>query len=102
MSETEHAVSERMVIDGPRALAATASPACQPGARPPGGGLMWPVSSPLRAISHEVSELEFHMLSSSRPHTTVGTCRTSSRISAARSELVLRRCGLSTASSLRI
>ena len=55
---------------------------------------MGAVSIPLRAISHEISELEFHLspaLSSSRPHTGVGTCGTSSRIRVAHVGSSLRR-----------
>ena len=40
---------------------ATTRPADQPGARPPGGGVMVVRSCPLRASSQEMSELEFHM-----------------------------------------
>src|SRR5205823_554252 len=50
-------------------------PARQPGARPPLGRATESTSRPLRAISHEVSEFEFHISpvwSSSRPQTGVG------------------------------
>jgi hypothetical protein len=55
---------------------ATTTPACQPGARPPLGGSIDARSIPVRTISHETTELEFHMspvASSSRPHAGVGT-----------------------------
>ena len=57
-------------------------PARQPGARPPGGGTTDSTSNPLRAISQEISEFEFHIspaCSSSRPQTNVGTHGTASR-----------------------
>src|SRR5436189_238954 len=38
-----------------------AMPARQPGARPPGGGLIESISSWLRSISHEMVEFEFHI-----------------------------------------
>ena len=58
-------------------LRATAIPACQPGARPPAGGCSDSGASPLRASSHATIEFEFHIspaASSSRPHTSAGTC----------------------------
>ena len=78
------------------------TPARQPGARPPSGGWIDSTSSPLRAISHEFSEFEFHISpapSSSRPQTGVGTCGTSSSSRRAQSGSSLRRCGLSTDSA---
>jgi Domain of unknown function (DUF3459) len=76
-------------------------PARQPGARPPAGGRINSTSSPVRAISQEMIEFEFHISparSSSRPQTGVGTSGTSSSSRRARSGSSLRRCGLSTAS----
>ncbi len=76
---------------------ATTRPASQPGARPPGGGWSWSVSTPARASSHEISELEFHMspvCSSSRPHTGVGTDGTRSRTRCARARSFATRSGL--------
>jgi hypothetical protein len=55
---------------------ATTSPACHPGARPAVGGWIDSMSIPLRAISHAITEFEFHMSPvsrSSRPDTGVGT-----------------------------
>src|SRR6266508_275869 len=52
--------------------AAVTRPASHPGARPPAGGLIALVGRPLRASSHEITELEFHISpvpSSSRPQT---------------------------------
>ena len=57
------------------------------------------MSRPQRAISHEMSELEFHMPQLVAPHTGVGTCGTSSRSRRAQSGSSLSRCGLSTASA---
>jgi hypothetical protein len=77
-------------------------PACQPRARPPRGSAIDSTSSPLRAMSQEIVEFEFHIspaLSSSRPQTGVGTFGTSSSSRRAQSALSLSRCGLSTASS---
>jgi hypothetical protein len=37
------------------------SPACQPGARPPEGGLIDPASMPLRAMTQAITEFEFHI-----------------------------------------
>ena len=68
-------------------LRATTSPACQPGARPPAGGRIDSASIPLRAITHAITEFEFHISpvpSSSRPQTGVGTCATSSSTRRAR------------------
>ena len=62
-------------------LLATTTPARQPGARPPRGGWIDSASIPLRAITHAITEFEFHISpvpSSSRPHTGVGTCGTTS------------------------
>ena len=56
--------------------AATTRPALQPAARPPRGGSICAVSTPLWVSSQEVTEFEFHIspaCSSSRPHTGVGT-----------------------------
>jgi hypothetical protein len=61
--------------------AATRRPAFQPGARPPGGGLIESTSSPVRAINQAMIEFEFHISpvrSSSRPQTRIdisGTIR---------------------------
>jgi hypothetical protein len=63
----------RTVQDGcgwARCRRATTSPAIQPGARLPSGGWIGSGSRPARAISHEVTELEFQISpapSSSRP-----------------------------------
>src|SRR6185312_8591103 len=60
---------------------AAATPASQPGARPPVGGRTGPPSSSVSTSSHETSEFEFHMsphATSWRPHTYVGTRDTSS------------------------
>ena len=60
---------------------ATTTPARQPGARPPCGGWIDSASIPLRAITHAITEFEFHISpvpSSSRPHTRVGTRGTTS------------------------
>jgi hypothetical protein len=57
---------------------ATTSPARQPGARPRAGGCKDSTWRPLRAISQEVNELEFHISPawlSSRPQTSVACCR---------------------------
>ena len=65
---------------GTACRSATAIPACQPGARPPRGGVTPPRSCPLRASSQETSEFEFHISpvrSSSRPQVGVGTSGTS-------------------------
>jgi hypothetical protein len=73
----------------------------QPGARPPCGGWIESTSRPLRVISQEMMEFEFHISpvrSSSRPQTGVGTCGTSRSSRRARSASSLGRCGLSTAS----
>jgi hypothetical protein len=81
---------------------ATTSPACQPGARPPAGGWIDSLSIPLRVITHAITEFEFHISpvpSSSRPHTGVGTCATTSSKRRARSWSLLSRRGLSTASA---
>jgi hypothetical protein len=78
-------------------------PGGQPGARPPEGGAMASKSSPLLAISHEISELEFHIspvASSSRPQTGVGTSATSSSTRCASETSSVNSCGLSTASSM--
>jgi hypothetical protein len=40
---------------------AATSPACQPGARPPAGGLIESTSIPARASNQEICELEFHI-----------------------------------------
>jgi hypothetical protein len=59
------------------------------------------VCSPLRAISHEVTEFEFHISpapSSSRPQTGVGTWGTRSSSRCARTGSSVKDCGLSTAS----
>ena len=64
-----------------RVLRATTTPARQPGARPPCGGWIDSASIPLRAITHAITEFEFHISpvpSSSRPHTGVGTRGTTS------------------------
>ena len=77
-------------------------PACHPGARPPCGGWIDSTASPLRAISQEIREFEFHISpapSSSRPHTGVGASGTSSSSRRAQSGSSLRRRGLSTASA---
>ena len=83
-------------------LRAATSPARQPGARPPDGGLIDCVAIPLRAIAHAITELEFHISpvpSSSRPHTGVGTRPITSRRRRARSSSSVSRRGLSTASA---
>ena len=57
---------------------------------------------PLRAITHAMTEFEFHIspvLSSSRPHTGVGTRGTTSSTRLARCSSSLSRLGLSTASA---
>ena len=62
---------------------ASTMPAFQPGARPPRGVWIDSTSSPLRTMSQEMTEFEFHISpawSSSRPQTGVGTCGTSSSI----------------------
>jgi hypothetical protein len=73
-------VSRKELVEAPRRFAtsrsATTSRACQPGARPPGGGLMVWVSCPLLASNHAIREFEFHISparSSSRPQVTVGS-----------------------------
>ena len=76
---------------------ATTTPARQPGARPPLGGCIPSTSRPLRAMSHEITEFEFHISpawSSSRPQTGVGTPSTSSRKRSARPGSSVRRWGL--------
>jgi hypothetical protein len=83
-------------------LRATTTPARQPGARPPCGGLIDSASIPLRAITHAITEFEFHISpvpSSSRPHTGVGTHGTTSSKRRANCSLSLRRLGLATASA---
>ena len=74
----------------------------QPGARPPAGGWIESASIPLRAITQAITEFEFHISpvpSSSRPHTGVGTCATTSRRRRARRSSPVRCRGLSTASA---
>jgi hypothetical protein len=80
---------------------ATTSPARQPGARPPGGAWIDSASRLQLAISHEITEFEFHISpapSSSRPQTAVGTWGARSSTRCARSGSSVSRCGLSTAS----
>jgi hypothetical protein len=80
---------------------AIATPPRQPGARPPGGGWIFPAPIPERVSNHEITEFEFHMSSvwrSSLPHTNGGTDGTNSRISLARSRSSATRIGLQTAS----
>ena len=71
-------------------------PAAHPGARPPAGGWIASVGRPLRASSHETTELEFHISpvpSSSRPQTGVGSEPTSSRRRRARTWVVAQALG---------
>jgi hypothetical protein len=87
--------------DEPAWVASATRPANQPGARPPAGGCMAWTSSPLRASSHAMIELEFHISSTPcgrRPHTPVGTCGTRSSNLRTRCGSVLIWRGLSTAS----
>jgi hypothetical protein len=87
---------------GGSCLRATSSPACHPGARPPAGGRMDSASIPLLAITHAITEFEFHISpvpSSSRPHTGVGTCATTSSTRRARCSSLASCRGLSTASA---
>jgi hypothetical protein len=59
------------------------------------------MSIPLLAMSHAITEFEFHISparDSSRPHVSVGTRGTSSSSRRARTASVVRRDGLSTAS----
>jgi hypothetical protein len=82
---------------------ATSSPARQPGARPPAGECTDSTGRPLRAISQEVNELEFHVSPawlSSRPQTSVGTAGTRSRTCCASNGSFVSCCGLSTASPI--
>ena len=82
---------------------ATTSPASHPGARPPTGGRTDSTWSPLRAISQEINELEFHISPawlSSRPQTSVGTAGTRSRTRCATNGSSVSCCGLSTASPM--
>ena len=87
---------------GGSCLRATSIPACQPGARPAAGGRIDSASIPLLAITHAITEFEFHISpvpSSSRPHTGVGTCATTSSTRRARCSSLVSRRGLSTASA---
>lgn len=77
-----------------------ASPASQPGARPPAGGVVPAMSCPLTASSQAMSELEFHISpvpSSSSPQVAVGNTGTASRSRRAWSWSALSSRGLSTA-----
>jgi hypothetical protein len=88
---------------GGSCLRATSSPACHPGARPRAGGRIDSASIPLLAITHAITEFEFHISpvpSSSRPHTGVGTCATTSRTRRARCSSLVSCRGLSTASAM--
>jgi EAL domain len=76
---------------------ATSRPEDQPGPRPRAGGLTPSVGRPAVAISHAITEFEFHIspaFNSSRPHTGVGTVATrSSSRPATMGSLVSRRGG---------
>ena len=68
----------RRLLGGCRVCAA-ATPAAQPGARPPLGGLICVASTPAAISSQDTSELEFHMSphpSVSRPQVNRGTVPT--------------------------
>ncbi len=69
---------------------------------PPCGGWIDLASIPLRAITHAITEFEFHISpvsSSSRPHTGVGTRGTTSSTRRACCSSSVSRLGLSTASA---
>ena len=89
-------------VSSASALFPTTTPARQPGARPPCGGWIDLASIPLRAITHAITEFEFHISpvsSSSRPHTGVGTRGTTSSTRRACCSSSVSRLGLSTASA---